>query len=236
MQIIRQAAIAIAAIFSVAASPVMAGPAAAGSMPATNWLAKTTVTPSGSHVLGNPDAAVKLAEYISYTCPHCAHFYRQSDSTLRLTYVMAGRLSVEVRHFIRDPVDLTVAMLTNCVDPAGFFRRHGVFLFQQDKWIKVLQTASKTQKQRWVTGEMPERLRAIASDFGFYDIMEQQGISRAQVDHCLADKAMADRLITQTEDGQKLGVEGTPSFVLNGILLAGTYDWDTLSPQLEARF
>ena len=187
-------------------------------------------------MLGNPDAQVKLAEYISYTCPHCAHFHKQSDSTLRLTYVMAGKLSVEVRHLVRDPIDLTVAMLTNCGDPDGFFRRHGIFLNKQDSWIKLIGEASPAQKQRWTSGQLPVRLRAIASDFGFYAIMEQLGYGRAQVDRCLADKAMADKLLAQTEEAQKLGVQGTPSFVLDGVLLTGTYDWASLSPQLQARF
>ena len=35
--------------------------------------------------------------------------------------------------------------------------------------------------------------------------------------------------------GAEFGVRGTPSFALNGILLAGTHDWATLRPQIDVR-
>jgi len=225
MRIIRLAAIAFAAILSVAASP-----------PPANWLARTAVTQSGSHVLGNPGAKVKLTEYISYTCPHCAHFQIEAEAPLRLVYVMPGKLSVEVRHLVRDPVDLTVAMLANCGDPNRFFRNHNLFMQRQEAWIKPLYNATPAQQQRWTSGDLRTRLRAIASDFRLYAIMAQLGYTRADADRCLADKAMADRLAAQTADAGKLGISGTPNFMLDGILLSGTHDWATLYPQLQARF
>ena len=42
---------------------------------------------------------------------------------------------VEVRHLIRDPIDMTVAMLTNCGMPARFFGNHNMFLASQNTWI-----------------------------------------------------------------------------------------------------
>lgn len=225
MRIIRMAALAAAAIFCVAASG-----------PSTNWLSKIAVMPGGSHLLGNPQASVKLVEYISYTCPHCAHFQQQADTPLRLNYVMPGKVSVEVRHLVRDPVDLTVALLTNCGAPVRFFRNHQLFLNRQEDWIKPLYTANSAQKQRWTSGDMRTRLRAIANDFGFFSMMEELGYSRPAADRCLTDQAMADRLSMQTKDAEKLGVAGTPSFLLDGILLTGTHDWASVRAQLEARF
>src|SRR5918993_6039985 len=78
-----------------------------------NW--NTVVTEvAGAHRIGNPEAKVKLVEYVSYTCPHCAQFTRDADDRLKLAYIMPGNLSLEVRHLIRDPVDLTAVMLVNC--------------------------------------------------------------------------------------------------------------------------
>ena len=108
MRIVKLAAIAAAMLL----------PIAGGHAAPANWTTTVAVTPSGGHVLGNPAAAHKLTEYISYTCPHCAQFDREASDPLRIYYVMSGKLSVEVRHFVRDPIDLTVAMLTNCGAPS----------------------------------------------------------------------------------------------------------------------
>jgi hypothetical protein len=49
-------------------------------------------------LLGNPrNAPVKLVEYISYTCPHCAHFEAESDAQLRIGFIATGKGSIEVR-------------------------------------------------------------------------------------------------------------------------------------------
>lgn len=225
MRLFRVAAITVAAVLSIAAAK-----------PHPDWTGTVTIGESGSHVLGNPDAQVKLTEFISYTCSHCADFHKESDAALKLGYVLRGKVSVEVRHFLRDPVDLAAALLTNCGDPKRFFLNHNAFLQSQDRWIKVLGTASSGQKQRWTSGALGTRMRAIANDFGFYRMMEQRGYQRPALDRCLADEAMARRLAAQTQAAQTAGVEGTPSFMLDGTLLAGTHDWKALDAQLEARF
>jgi protein-disulfide isomerase len=221
----------------ILAIPLIAALSTAGSAQSgkQNWNIVTTVTPAGNHVLGNPGAAVKLVEFVSYTCPHCAHFEEQADSAMRATYVSQGKLSVEVRSFLRDPVDLTVALLTNCGPPAKFFGNHSAFMRGQDKWITPLGTAGPLEKQRWSTGPFATRTRAIATDFGFYEIMKTRGYERPAIDRCLADEAKAKRLAAGTDEAQQFGVAGTPSFTLNGELLAGTHDWASLYPLIRAR-
>jgi protein-disulfide isomerase len=224
MRLTRLAALALAALLSLGA----------GKPVPRNWNTAVQVTPGGSHVLGDP-AALRLTEFISYTCPHCARFDREANDPLRLYFVMPGKLSVEVRHLVRDPIDLTAAMLTNCGAPAKFFGNHTAFLRGQERWIAAAGRANEAQQVRWTSGDMAARRRAIANDFGFYQIMIGRGYDRPSIDRCLADNAMAQRLARQTSEAATLGVNGTPSFLLGGELLAGTHDWQTLQVQLKAR-
>lgn len=203
--------------------------------PGVDWNTHVEISPVGGDVIGNPDAPLKLVEYMSYTCPHCAAFEVEGVPTLRLALVAKGEVSFEVRHFLRDPIDATVAQLTHCAAPQRFMILHEAFLHSQPQWIAVAQHATQGQTQRWSSGDNASRRRAIASDLGFYTIMENHGIERIAADRCLADEALAHRIAAQTESAEKLGVEGTPSFSLNGALLAGTYTWQTLEPQLQAR-
>jgi protein-disulfide isomerase len=201
-----------------------------------NWNTTVTVTPQGNHVLGNPAAELKLTEFVSYTCPHCAHFETEADAPLRLTMVMSGKGSIEVRNFVRDPVDLTVALLTNCGPASKFFLNHSTFLRRQGQWIAPLVAPSPSQKTRWYTGPFAQRTRYIAQDFGFYPIMQSRGYTPQQIDVCLANEGLAKRLAAATDEAaDKLYVSGTPSFAIDGVVLAGTHSWDALRPQLDAR-
>jgi protein-disulfide isomerase len=199
------------------------------------WATTVQITPSGGHLYGNPRAKLRIVEYVSYTCPHCAHFTAQSTQPLWQKYLPAGTVSVEVRHLVRDPIDMTAAALANCGPPAKFEGNNVMFFSQQARWIAPIGTASEAKRKRWEGGEMLPRLKAIAADFGFYAMMQSRGYTRGQVDACLADGAMLKRLAAETQAGEKLGIDSTPSFMLNGALLSGTYDWASLEMQLQAR-
>lgn len=216
---------------------VLAGVLTLGTAPAPrgNWNATVVRTPAGSHLLGNPNAPVKLVEYLSYTCGHCAQFEVEGSGALRLGYVAPGKVSWEVRNYIRDPIDGTVALIVHCGPPQSFFMNTAVFLRTQGRWMGIAQRASQAQQQRWYSGDMAARRRAIATDLGLYTIAETRGLQRNQVDRCLADEALAQRIASQTVEGDKSGVTGTPSFKLNGDLLIGTFDWATLRTHLDAR-
>ncbi|KUR72940.1 protein-disulfide isomerase [Novosphingobium fuchskuhlense] len=224
----------LAALLGVALLTAATKPAAPA--PKVNWNNVVVRTPLDSHLLGNPDAPVKLVEYISYTCPHCAHFEEESDAQLRIGFIATGKGSIEVRSFLRDPIDLTVALLTHCGPASKFFGNHSAFLRHQTTWMAPLASLTEAQKARWSNTDFGARTRAIASDLGLYSLMEARGYGRVELDRCLADKGLADRLAKNTKEaGQKDFVNGTPSFLLNGVPLSGTYSWATLKPQLEAR-
>src|SRR5690554_2780554 len=86
-----------------------------------NWSTTVTQTEEGGYVMGNPDAPIKLVEYMSITCSHCATFGEEAFNSIRDDYVESGRVSFEIRNFVRDPLDLTAAMLSRCGGEGPFF-------------------------------------------------------------------------------------------------------------------
>ena len=226
MKLTQIATLALAAIFAVAATP---------NKGAGNWNLTVEETEAG-HRIGNPDAKVKLIEFVSYTCPHCAHFAHDGDGALQLAYIGPGKVSVEVRHIVRDPADLTATLLANCGTKDKFAQNHAAFMLRQDDWLPVYRNAPQGQLQAWSAGGAAQR-RSIASKLGFYQIMEQRGYRRTEVDTCLADEAEAQRFEALTEKNfDEFMIGGTPSFAIDGVTLAGTHDWSMLQPQLDARF
>lgn len=198
-----------------------------------NWNTVVTATADSAHRIGNPDAKVKLVEYVSYTCPHCAAFTREADDRIKLAYVQPGTVNLEIRHLIRDPVDLTVVLLANCGPTAKFPLNHSTLMLQQSKWIAPLSSATAAQRARWTSGDGPTRRRAIANDFGLYQIMLGRGYNRPELDRCLSDEAAARRFAEQSQkDWDRPGIEGTPAFAINGVIMPGTHTWDALEKQL----
>jgi len=200
--------------------------------PAPNW--NTTVAENtGAHRLGNPQAEHTLIEFVSYTCPHCATFEQQSEGALKMLFVHPGTMQVEVRHTVRDVVDLTAAMLTRCGPADKFFGNHTAMMLAQPEWFAKGRALSDAQTARWRTGDMGSRRRAIAQDLGLTDIMLARGYDLPQINACLTDDAAAQAILAQSQaDAQTYGVKSTPSFVLDGELLEGTHGWAQLSQVL----
>ncbi len=227
--------VTMAALALVGAGTLALGASAQGRLikPGGNWAAMLEES-DGGHLFGNPEAETKLVEFMSYTCSHCAAFARKGDAAIKLSYVPTGKLSYEVRHLIRDPVDLTAALLTHCGDAKKFGGNHEAIMYRFDEWMNKARTATQAQRSRWQFGTHSARLQAIASDLGFYEIMETRGYRRTDLDRCLSDDAKAKLMAdTSAADVEKYGLTGTPSFVLDGKLLDGAHDWPSLEKRLK---
>ena len=199
-----------------------------------NWNTVIAETPAGGHRQGNPEAKVKLIEFVSYSCPHCAEYAKQSEAGLRIVYVTPGTLSVEVRPVIRNPVDLAATMLAQCGPKEKFFLNHAAFLHSQDDWMAKWARMGPATKQRWTSGIFASRMKAIAQDLGFYTIMSRRGYTQTQAEKCLADEAGARQLAQTSADGaEKAGITGTPGFLLNGTLLEEVHTWADLQPAIK---
>ncbi len=200
--------------------------------PGGNWAGMLQAS-DGGHLFGNPEAEKKLIEFMSYTCSHCAEFARKGDAAIKLSYVPTGKISYEVRHLIRDPVDLTAALLTHCGDEKKFGGNHEAIMYRFDEWMDKARNATQAQRSRWQFGTNSARFQAIASDLDFYEIMETRGYRRADLDRCLSDEAKAKALAdTSAADVAKYQLTDTPSFVLDGKLLEA-HDWPSLEKRLK---
>jgi protein-disulfide isomerase len=194
-----------------------------------DWNQVVAVTPEGGHLVGNPEAEVKLIEYVSYTCDHCARFEIEADAPLRLTFISPGNGSIEYRPLLRNKIDLAVSLLAACGPASKFRGNHALLLRSQDKWFGDFSAA---QQQRWDSPDFATSMRAIASDLKLYDLLAGRGYTRVQLDRCLADKDAGSKLARHsTVAVEQLGVNATPSFLING-KLQDVHDWSGLRPRL----
>jgi protein-disulfide isomerase len=200
--------------------------------PVRDWTTVTRLLPNGAHVTGNPAAPLKLVEYGSYTCSHCADFAVESRAVLHDRMIRSGKVSLEYRHLIRDRLDLGAAVLARCAGPARFDGASHAIFTAQETWIKRVVDWQAAHPE--ATQQPPlDQLRALVAAAGFDTMMKARGLSQARIDACLANKAEIDRIVKMTADAPP-EVQSTPFFFLNGAAQP-PLKWATLEPILRAK-
>jgi protein-disulfide isomerase len=183
----RRAMIALAAAATAAMTPALAQ---------ETTTATSTGTP-GDFSLGSPDAKVKLVEYASYTCPHCANFHQTVFGQLKKDYIDTGKVHFTMREVYFDRYGLWAALIARCGGEMRYFGIHDILFEKQAEWA-----ASEDPMQ------VVENLKTIGRTAGLDD---------AAMDVCLNDTANAEALIKQFQTNMEAdGVEGTPTLFING--------------------
>lgn len=200
--------------------------------PARDWTTVASKTPAGAYVIGNPAARVKLIEYASMTCPHCAAFSAESAPVLKERMIRSGQVSLEFRHFVFNPLDLAAVILARCTGPSRFAATTAFLFATQDGWIGRGQQFSQANGRRLAMYPAAAQLRALADGAGLTDAVVARGLAPAAVDACFADAADIDK-VTAMSAKLPPGVDSTPTFFVNGRLVAHV-GWQQLLPQLRA--
>ncbi len=197
------------------------------------WSDTVSVTEAGGYVMGNPDAPIKLVEYMSITCSHCATFGEQAFDSIRDTYVNSGRVSFEVRNFVRDPLDLSAAILSQCGGEAPYFPLTKQALNNQGPMFEKAQAMGDEKYNQILQMDAKTRFVVLAEELGLISFFQQRGISEDQAKACLADEAKAEALMAQTKTAvDEFNIQGTPTFLLNGQIVEGT-NWPTVETKLQ---
>ena len=197
------------------------------------WDQIVTKTDAGGYLMGNPNAPVKLVEFASMTCPHCAAFDEQVDELVN-DYVKTGQVSFDFRNFVRDPYDLAASLIARCGGPGRFFPLTHAMFESQDEWIQTLQAAPPERMQAVMAMGPDRQFVEIAEMAGFQTWAAQRGLPSAQTSTCLTNESEINQLVQMNADaGQQFSIPGTPSFVINGELVDNATTWDALEPKLR---
>ena len=217
------------AAVSAPAEPVAAVPPPEGS----NWTEVVTETPDGGYLMGNPNAPVKLLEYASYTCPHCAEFSEKASEPLK-DYVRSGRVSWEFRPFAIFPTDPGITLLVRCHGPAASFMLTEQIYAEQEQWAGRMRELSDAQAQQLQAMPRQQQVVALVGVTGLDQFFRQRGMPQAKVESCLADQQGLERVAEITQVGStQYDVSGTPTFFINGQKIANASSWETLEPALR---
>jgi protein-disulfide isomerase len=210
------------------AQPVAAVAAPAG----TSWADTVAATPDGHFLMGNPNATVKVVEYGSYTCSHCADFSKEASEEIR-ELVNSGKMNFEFRPYVRDPIDMTTALLARCAGKDVFYPLSEQYFANQGA---MFAKAEGAQAALAGVDKAPPAQRPvmIGTALGLIDFAKQRGVAEDQAKKCLADTKVAGDLVKGVEAANdQYNITGTPSFLINGALQENTANWPTLRAKLR---
>jgi len=170
--------------------------------------------PAGDIVLGSDKAPVTMIEYASMTCPHCAHFSETTFPTLKKRYIDTGKVRFIFREFPFDKVAAAAFMLARCAGKDG----------GNDRYMAVVETLFAKQDQ-WVNDHPLEPLENIAKQLGFSEDSFKACLTNQKVLNDI--EAVRDRAV------DKLGVNSTPTFFINGKKIVGDVPIETLAKVID---
>lgn len=184
-----------------------------GAAKPVDWTRTVTRTPVGSYVIGNPAAKVRLVEFMSYTCPHCAEFTAEATMPLMRDYVARGTVAFELRNAVRDPLDLAAALATRCGTAARFPGNHEAVFAAQ---AQLFEGASKFDPAP--TAKDPiAGLKAMSRASGLAMVMAKRGVPLAVLDACLVSKTTQAPVLAMTNEAWNVRkIKGTPAFFIDG--------------------
>jgi protein-disulfide isomerase len=166
--------------------------------------------PAGDIMIGSDKAPVTIIEYASMTCPHCAHFEETTLPELKKRYIDTGKVRYVMREFPLDALAAAGFMLARCAGP--------------DKYESVVETLFAKQPD-WAIQQPIPPLMAIAKQFGF---------TEESFNACLANQKVLDDIQAVRDHAvNKLGVNSTPTFFINGKRLVGDLSIEAMAKEID---
>jgi protein-disulfide isomerase len=166
---------------------------------------KAPVTPE-DHIQGLENAAATLVEYGDYECPHCAQAYSIIE---RVQKHFGKGLRFVFRNF---PLNQMHPHAESAAETAEFAGAHGKFWEMHDGLF-----------------ENQERLGVP-----FYlELAQKLSLSPAELRQSLEEGKYKSRVRADFSGGVRSGVNGTPTFFINGKRHDGPFDYESLVEAIE---
>lgn len=199
----------------VIAVVAVAGIAALGyvmSRPAKVLTLDATLPPmaAGGVTRGSPDALVKVVEFADFECPGCGYFANITEPDVVTNLIETGEISFRFMDFPLEGHRNSVPAhnAAACANEQGkFWEMHDAIFANQDRWNGLA-----TQNPKGV----------------LQDLAEMVGLDVGAWEDCYDSGRMLAQIAANRDEGRRLGVRGTPTFIINGRMIMSdgvpTYD------------
>ncbi|QCI98491.1 DsbA family protein [Agrobacterium larrymoorei] len=213
----RRGLLGSVAMASAAATlPVAAGTAFAVDLPESSGNVDMAEVlkpgPLPERALGDANAPVKIVEYMSMTCPHCAHFHNTTFEEIKKKYIDTGKAYFVIREFPFDPRAAAAFMLARCAPEQQYFPFVSMLFKQQQSWATA------------------QDARAA-----LLQMSKMAGFSQESFEACLTNQKLLDDVnATMQRGATEFGVNSTPTFIINGKKYSGDMSVESMSALIDS--
>ena len=169
---------------------------------------KVEIDPAVDHILGNANASVTLVEYGDYECPHCA---KAQPVVEAVRAAMGDALRVVFRNFPLSQIHPHALHAAEAVEAAGaqgkFWELHDAIYAHQSEGL---------------------------ADAHLLSLAESVGADATAIETALQEQTFAAHVQDDFMGGVRSGVNGTPTFFINGARHDDSWDEETLLEALQA--
>ncbi|MGE0847024.1 MAG: DsbA family protein [Flavobacteriaceae bacterium] len=169
--------------------------------------------PLGDKSLGDENAPVRIIEYASMTCTHCAHFHETTYPAFKKDFIDTGKVHFTLREFPLDGRALAAFMLARSAPGDRFFEMVDLLFDQQQQWAFVPREQGST---------------------ALFNVVKQAGFTQESFVETLKNQELADAVKwVGQRASERFGVHSTPTFFINEDMVAGALEIDDLSKRIE---
>jgi protein-disulfide isomerase len=159
-------------------------------------------------VLGQPSAPVTIVEYGDFKCPFCTRFFEQTQPQLKSRYLDTGKVRLVWRDFANiDAESQPAAIAAECARQQGRFWQYHDALYNYI-WQRYYGAGINAEGASAYTGHYDQLARTVGLDLDRFHA-------------CQRSPATAKAVAADHAEGSSQGVQGTPTFLINGQRLVG---------------
>jgi len=163
---------------------------------------------------GDANAKVTVIEFADLRCPFCEQWFQNVEPNLINDYVNTGKVKLYFRNYaFLGPASTLAAEAGECANDQG-------------QWWAFHDYLYKNQPDESDTSMYTnDNLAQIAGNLG---------MDTSQFSSCLSAPATAQKVAQDLSDGQKAGVNGTPTTFINGVPVVGAVPYSQIKAAIDA--
>jgi protein-disulfide isomerase len=166
------------------------------------------------YLMGSPAAPVEISEFADFQCPACENFETIQFPSVEQQLIATGMVRWRYRDFPLDmhPNARLAAHAAACAEEQNkYWEMHKAIYARQAEWSPARNAAG--------------RFSGYAGDVG---------LDVGRYDACMKSAKYAGRIQASVDEGTKLGITGTPTFLIGGRLYPNVLGSDSIRALVRA--
>jgi protein-disulfide isomerase len=177
---------------------------------------KPTPAQAEGYLLGNPNAPVQIMEFADFECPVCGQYATITEPDVRTRIVATGLASYRFFDFPLVESHRNTLAASNAAacaaDQGKFWEMHDRLFYGQPEWSSE---ATRNPKKIFT-----EYAKALGLDVDAWE-------------RCYDEERHLSRILSNRAEGERRGVNATPTFVIGTKMIAGNLSYDAMKAYVD---